>query len=128
MTDVLMILDENGGDIVIDGRKSAGGPYSGEVRLTDGPETDFLHALFGGQQDPEWWGNLIGDVSYKSRTQDLVRTLSLTSGNLIRVQAAIEKDLEDAGYADFGDVEITIPQPNRINFQVGDVVIERDWL
>ncbi len=127
MTDVLMILDEDGGNIVISGREGPGGPYSGDVVMTDGPETDILHALFGGRDDPEWWGNLLGNVSYKSRTQMLLETLPLTSGNIVRIETAVTKDLADADMPDIGEVSISIPQPNRVSIQVGDIVIERDW-
>ena len=101
--------------------------FSGEVVMTDGPETDIKHALFGGRTDPEWWGDLVGDVSYKSETQMILETLPMTSANIIRVETAVRKDLAAAGMTDIGEVSVSIPQPNRVSITVGDIEIERDW-
>ena len=118
MTDVKMTLDENGGDFLIEGN---------EVIMTDGPETDLLHALFGGTDDPQWWGNLVNNAEYISETQKIMKNTPLTSGNLIRIEAAIRKDISKAGISEIGEVQLSIPSPNVIQFAMGDIVIERPW-
>ena len=128
MTDVFMTLDENGGDIVVISNERSGGPWSGEIQMTDGPETDFILTLFGGQSAPEWWGNLVGDVSYKSETQKVLDNMPITSSNLVLLEKAVIKDLKSAKIVKYETLTISIPKPNRVSIEIDDIKIERPWL
>lgn len=123
MTDVLVEQTPDGGEIEI---------INGLVTLTGGFQTAFYYALFGGNKDDDgtensvnnWWGNLVETdttLHYRSKTQNILQTLVPTSGNLLRLEAAIKKDLDvfiqigavstieaSAALIDVRKVEITI--------------------
>lgn len=96
MADVLIFQTDDGGEVEIE---------NGEVTMTDGPESAVYLSLFGGNDDDPgltgntektWWGNLLeSDESrrYRSRTQHLLDTLPLTTGNLRRFEDAAKSDL-----------------------------------
>ena len=87
-------------------------PDNGEIEYTNGLlvmtggfETAFYLALFGGNQKDSgtqndinnWWGNLVEtdpDLYYRSHTQYLLQTLIPVSGNLVRLEEAVKKDLD----------------------------------
>jgi len=96
MTDVLVEQTPNGGEIEIIG---------GLLTMTGGFKTAFYYALFGGNKDDDgtenakfnWWGNLTEtdpDLHYRSKTQNIINTLIPISGNLVRLETAVKKDLD----------------------------------
>lgn len=100
----------------------------GITQLTGGFDTSFYLSIFGGNFEDDgaedsqltWWGNLMEvDPAFKyvSRTQNLLRGLPATSGNLRRVEEAALRDLQwylDAGIADSVTAEASIPEYGRI--------------
>ena len=96
MTDVLVEQTPDGGEMEIIG---------GLVTMTGGFQTAFYYALWGGNKDDDgtenskfnWWGNLTEtdpDLHYRSKTQNILNTLIPISGNLVRLETAIKKDLD----------------------------------
>ena len=95
MSDVLLFQTDDGGDITVE---------RGVVELSNGLESTVYLSLFGGNEDddgtpnsPEsWWGNIGEDQidrTYRSETQHLLRSLPATSGNLRRIEEAVNRDL-----------------------------------
>lgn len=134
MSDVLLFQTPDDGDVLVDG---------GVMTLTDGLETAVYLSLFGGNwQDDgsadnslQWWGNAdVTDPQHvqRSRTQYVLQSMPLTSGNLKRAEDAALADLAwmtASGY----DVIISasIPSLNKVQFtvQVDDetFTITEDW-
>jgi phage gp46-like protein len=86
-------------------------------------------SLFGGNEDDaggrdtsrQWWGNLIGEDTYRSETQNLLRSMPATSGNLRKVEAAALRDLAwlvSSGAADSVTVAASIPALNALHVDV----------
>ncbi len=103
--DVLLFQSNNGGNIVIE--------PNDDVKLTGGFETDFFMSLFGGNQDDDgspnnknsWWGNLLEEdpaFQFRSKTQNLLISLPLVSGNLRKIEDAVKSDLKS--YIDLGAI------------------------
>jgi phage gp46-like protein len=96
MSDVDLILEENGGDLILSG---------GDVLIGNGLTSAAILSLFGGNfQDSnlpgtdslQFWGNRIGEdpnESLRSETQKLLESIPATSENLLRVQDAVVRDL-----------------------------------
>jgi hypothetical protein len=118
--DVLLFQAADGGNIIIENNQ--------DVQLTGGFETDFYLSLFGGNQEDDgsinnknnWWGNLMEDdpaFQFRSRTQNLLISLPLVSGNLRKIEDAIKNDLKS--YIDIGaiselSVDVSITGPRRV--------------
>ena len=94
--DVLLFQTNDEGDIAIEG---------GITQMSGSFETAFYLSLFGGNEldsglleSPKaYWGNLLENeeqFKYKSRTQYLLRSIPVTSGNLSKINKAAEQDLQ----------------------------------
>jgi phage gp46-like protein len=117
--DVLLCQTSNDGDISVEG---------GITAMSPGLETAAYLALFGGNEDDDgrgdnkfnWWGNLDEEEEsrkYRSETQNLLQSLPPTSGNLLRIKDAVQRDYEffiSEGIATSIDVSVSIPALNRI--------------
>lgn len=126
MTDVLLRLAPDGGDITVD---------NGLVLMSDGLETAALLSLFGGnEQDPgnadssqQWWGNLDQTTparTYRSETQYLLRSLPAVPANLRRIEEAASRDLAwmlESEVATSITVAASIPALNRVRLDVSIV-------
>ena len=121
--DVKLFQTDNEGDIAVRG---------GLVEMSGGLETAAYLSLFGGNEDDDgradnlvtWWGNL-GETDearqYRSETQNLLRALAATSGNLRRIEDAALRDLawfEASNVASSVAVAATMPGLNRIKITV----------
>lgn len=130
MTDVLLRLTPDGGDITVE---------NGLTLMSDGLETAALLSLYGGnEQDPgdadsseQWWGNL-GETEpnrrYRSETQYLLRSLPAVPANLRRIEEAAQRDLEwmlDSGIAKSIAVSASIPELNRVQVDVVITTLEK---
>jgi len=134
MTDVLLSqLTEDGGGITY---------ANGRAVTSDGLETAAYTSLFGGNERDsgleaddalQWWGNLIEpdeDRKYRSRTQNLLRSLPLVPANLLRIEEAAAADLEwffTSGLASFVSVTASIPAVNTVRIVVEIVVNNEDF-
>lgn len=124
--DVVLFQSLDDGDIEVTG---------GVVTMDGGLQTAAYLSLFGGNEDDDgreknprsWWGNLIGDdpnEAQVSRTQYLLRSLAVTSGNLLRVSDAAKNDLAwlvSAGVATSLEVSASIPGLNSVKLTVAVV-------
>jgi hypothetical protein len=118
---------------------------NGSLTMTDGPESFVTLCLFGGNEDDaggsdvsnQWWGNSIEtdpNKHYRSKTQNLLRSLPQTSGNLIKLKQAVESDLEVAvttGVFSEYEVFVTVPRLNWAAIEVrtkeGTYKYESPW-
>lgn len=103
--DVLLFQSADGGNIAIG--------LNQDVTLTGGFETDFFLSLFGGNEEDDgsvnntqnWWANLLENdptFQFRSRTQNLLISLPLVSGNLRKIEDAVKYDLKS--YVDLGAI------------------------
>lgn len=118
--DVLLFQTADGGNIIIENNN--------DVQQTGGFETDFFLSLFGGNEEDNgsngnkktWWANLMEDdpaFQFVSRTQNLLISLPLVSGNLRKIQDAVKIDLKP--YVDLGaitelSIVVSITGPRRV--------------
>jgi len=104
----------------------------GLVEMGGGLETAAYLSLFGGNEDDDglagnnknWWGNL-GEIDpakqYRSETQNLLRGVPATSGNLRRIEDAASRDLSwfvSERVASSVTVSASMPGVNRIKITV----------
>lgn len=122
--DVLLFQTADGGNITIETNQ--------DVQLTGGFETDFFLSLFGGNEDDDvsvsskksWWANLLEDdpaFQFRSRTQNLLISLPLVSGNLRKIEDAVKRDLQsyiDIGAVETIDTEVSITGPRRVKIVI----------
>ncbi len=109
---------------------------NGTVSMTQSFETAIWLSLFGGNQlddgslenDETWWGNLLEtqpEFKMVSRTQNLLRSLPLVTGNLRLIEEAVIADLQwfiTTGIASSIDnVKVSIPAVNRVQID-GSIV------
>lgn len=101
---------------------------SGIIEMNGGLETAAYLSLFGGNKDDdgrqdnplEWWGNKLETDpvrTFRSETQNLLRSIPATSANLKRIEDAARKDLSwfvARGVATTLNVSATIPALNRV--------------
>lgn len=114
-----------------------GGEVTKDLAMRDGLESAVYLSLFGGnrgddgtQKSPrEWWGNL-GETEearrYRGETAELLGTLVPTSGNLRRIESAVERDLtwlKSGGYAKVSRIAASMPALKKVH-----LVIEIDEL
>jgi len=97
MSDPTLTLQENGGDVTLEG---------GDLLVGNGLESAAVLSLWGGNieddglpgdDDKQWWANTIttkNDSQLRSETQKLLASIPATSGNLRRLQDAIARDLD----------------------------------
>ena len=105
---------------------------NGIVSMSSGLETAAYLSLFGGNEDDDgratnplnWWGN-IGEnqpsMHYHSETQFLLTGLPATTGNLRRIEDAVNRDLAwflTQKVASSITVVVTIPEVNRVKIVV----------
>lgn len=121
--DVKLFQILNDGDMVIE---------NGVAEMNGGLATAAYLSIFGGNEDDNgrprdvksWWGNFIEDdpsARYISETQHLMQALPLITGNLIRIEDAVSRDLEwflTEKIASSITVEATIPGVNKVDINV----------
>jgi phage gp46-like protein len=121
--DVKLFQTDDEGDITV---------RDGVVEMGGGLETAAYLSLFGGNEDDDgladnpktWWGNLdeIDPAKqYRSETQNLLRGIPATSGNLRRVEDAASRDLAwfvSERVASSVSVSASMPGINRIKITV----------
>lgn len=117
--DVLLFQTNDDGDISVVG---------GITEMTGDFRTMAYLCLFGGNEEDDgrennpktWWGNrdeVDPDFKYVSETQHLLRALTATSGNLLKLEDAAGRDLKvftSKGIASSVSVVATIPALNRV--------------
>lgn len=103
-----------------------------DVTLTGGFETDFYMSLFGGNEDDDGsdastksaWMNLLEDdpaFHFRSRTQYLLISLPLVSGNLRKIEDAVKIDLKpyvDSGAITELAVAVSITGPRKVKIRI----------
>jgi phage gp46-like protein len=121
--DVLLQQTNDNGDITV---------VNGVTTMTGSFETTAYLCLFGGNEDDAggadksetWWGNLDEidpDLRYVSETQYLLKSLPAISSNLLKLQAAAERDLAvftSKSIASSVTVAVSIPALNRVAIAV----------
>lgn len=123
MSDVLLFQTNNDGDINIE---------NGFVELTDDFRTATYLSLFGGNENDDgrdnnpltWWANLneINPANrYVSETEHLLRSLPVTSNNLLRLEDAAKSDLKaflDLGIVKELTIEIALIDVNKLKYVI----------
>lgn len=121
--DVVLFQSLNDGDIIVE---------DGLALMDGGLQTSLYLSLFGGNEDDDgladndktWWANLDENqpvFRYRSRLQNLLKSIPATSNNLIRAQDAALADLQwllDDNVASSVTVTATIPQLNRLKLVI----------
>jgi phage gp46-like protein len=133
MTDVLLFQTPDGGEVTFE---------NGQPLMDDGLETAAYLSLFGGNEEDsggdegkpvEWWGNKIeSDASKKlrSHTQFLLRSIPITSGNIVLIEDAVAQDLAwmvETKLASFVGGTVSIPALNTIRIDVKIVVQDKTY-
>ena len=121
--DVSLFQTNDEGNITVEG---------GIVTMSGGLETSAYLSLFGGDEDDDgradnpanWWAN-IDEVDpsreYHSETQNLLQALAATTGNLLRIEDAANRDLAwfiEKKVASSVSVAASIPGINRIKLTI----------
>jgi len=121
--DVSLFQTDDDGDITV---------IDGIVTMSGGLETAAYLSLFGGNEDDDgrsdnpvnWWGNIDEvdlDRQYRSETQNLLEALPATTGNLRRIEDAVNRDLAwfiESKVASSVNVTVSIPGINRIKLKI----------
>ena len=121
--DVLLMPSNNDGDMCIE---------DGTTQMTGGLETALYLSMFGGNfedeglQDStkEWWGNKLETEEvrkYRSETENLLKGIPPSSGNLKRIEDAIRRDTQwfiSETIASSISILATIPELNKINIEI----------
>jgi len=121
--DVYLFQINDDGEINVEG---------GIVEMRGSLETSAYLSLWGGNEDDTggqestrtWWGNIIENEpsrKYVSRTQNLLQSLPLVTGNLGRVEDAAKRDLQwllDDNVATALTVTATIPALNTLQITI----------
>ena len=123
--DVKLFQTNDGGEVTVE---------QGIMEMTGGLETAAYLSLFGGdEQGRDWWGNKLETEPARketSETQELLRSIPLTTGNLLRLQDAAVRDLQwmlDASAATSVEVAVSMPSLNHVDFTIqinGDETLE----
>ena len=130
-------IDTQQGDIVLrqttdDGEISVTG---GIVAMDGGLETSVFLALFGGNEDDagatndpnQWWGDRLETNparTYRSATQNLLRSLPITAANILRIAGAVKTDLQyllDENIATSVSSVVSVPALNKVQITVNIV-------
>ncbi len=121
--DVVFFQTADGGEISCE---------NGVIALDEGVASAVYVSFFGGNEDDsgdtvdnarEFWGNKIETVAarkIRSRLQALLRSIPLTSGNLLRIEDAAKLDLQwmlDTKLADSVEVSASIPKLNWVKIE-----------
>ncbi len=88
ITDLLLVENGTGGDLVIL-------PGANDFVTTTGYENAVYTALFGG--DSTYWGNYIASNPYNSKTEQVLKTMTLNSAGIADLNAALSSDLSFLG-------------------------------
>jgi len=131
---MINFIDTQQGDVVLrqtinDGEISV---VDGIVAMDGGLETSVYLALFGGNEDDtgtvndpnEWWGNRLETDearTYRSATQNLLKSLPVTAANLLRLTGAVKTDLQyllDENIASSVSAAVTIPALNKVQINI----------
>ena len=119
--DIDLFQSINDGEIIV---------TDGMVQMSGGLGTAAYLSLFGGNDDDsgktnlQFWGNVIENTDskkYISETQYLLNKLPAVSGNLLRIQNAVKRDLEwfiTEKIANGIEVTVSIPGLNKINISI----------
>lgn len=120
--DVKLFQTNNDGDISV---------VNGITEMSGGLETSVYLALFGGNEKDDgsnnnvfsWWGNKdeVLENQYHSKTQFLLKSLPITSSNLLLIEDAILLDLQyliDLKIASTVNVEVSISKVNFVNIKI----------
>lgn len=121
--DVKLFQTIDDGEIAVSG---------GIVEMSGGLETAAYISLFGGNErdtgsdgnSDQYWGNSLDTAKarkIRSETQNLLRSLPLTSGNLLRVEDAVKRDLQwmvDERVASSLEISTSIPALNTLGIEV----------
>lgn len=121
--DVLLQQTNDNGEISV---------VNGVVTMSGSFETMAYLCLFGGNEDDaggsdtskSWWGNIDEidpDLRYVSETQNLLRSIPSTSANLLKIQAAAERDLAvftNKNIASSVTVVVGMPALNRVSITI----------
>ncbi len=121
--DVVLFQTTDDGNITVE---------DGLVEMSGGLETSAYLSMFGGNEDDDgsdnnpltWWGNvdeLEPSRQYRSETQNLLKALPITTGNLVRIKDAAGRDLAwliEENVASSVLVSVGIPALNRIGIKV----------
>lgn len=124
--DVSLFQTNDGGEITVE---------NGIVQMSGCFVTAAYLSLFGGNEDDDgssknannWWGNLDendSSLQYRSETQNLLQALTATTGNLQRIEDAVNRDLAwfiDKKIASSITVLVTMPAINTIDINVSIV-------
>lgn len=139
-----------GGDLLLKDTVDGGeiSLQNGEFVMESGYRNALTLSLLGGNElddgtenNPNtWWGNLLTGTSkaqkYISEFQNLIRSLPLTTKNLVLAEKAAERDLAwvmDEKIADDVNVNIKAIDLKKINVQIkiqknGDVIADEDFI
>jgi len=123
MSDVLLFQTDDDGDINI---------VDGFVELTDDFRTAAYLSLFGGNENDDgkddnpltYWANLNEtdpNKRYISETEFLLRSLPVTSSNLLRLEDAAKRDLKafvDTGIVTKLTVDVSLIGINRLKYVI----------
>ena len=88
--------------------------------------------MFGGNEEDNgsvdnkenWWGNFLEDdptFQFRSKTQNLLISLPLVSGNLRKIEDAVKYDLRSyiaIGAVETIDVEVSITGPRKVKIVI----------
>lgn len=140
MSDPDLILEENGGNLILSG---------GDLLVGNGLTSAAILSLWGGNLDDDglpgsdavqYWGNRIGrnpQEWLRSETQKLLTSIPATSGNLLRVQDAVVRDLSwmIPDLVSEMSVEIALTGVKRINITIDltvngedqQIQLTREW-
>ena len=124
MDDVRIFQSNDGGEVEL--------MNEGDLEMDNGEESAVYLSMFGGNEDDEggedlskqWWGNsLETDPArmYRSKTQNLLKSIPATSSNLRRIKTAAEGDLQwmlDDEVLTEIVVSVYIPRPNWVKIIV----------
>lgn len=124
MADIKHFQSLDGGNVAI--------PDNDDVQLTGGFETAFYYSLFGGDERDDGregnqynlWMNFMEDdiaYQYRSKTQYLLQSLPLVSGNIRKIEDAVKYDLKpiiDSGAITDLAVSVTIAGNRRVNINI----------
>lgn len=129
--DYLLHHTPDNGDVTIE---------EGILEMTQSFETAAYLSLFGGNEEDDgsldsplqWWGNLDetdANKHMRSEAQHVLRSLPATSGNLLRLQDAVKRDMNwllTTRAANEINVSIGVPRLNWVNIRIRVTAVGRE--
>jgi phage gp46-like protein len=133
MSDVRLFQTPDGGEISV---------VNGVAAMDGGLNTYIYLCLFGGNDDDpgesdttkSWWGNSLEtdpNRQLRSRTQNMLKSIPATSGNVKRIKIAVESDIEFAvssGVLKEAVVTVSIPKLNRVSIVIDSEVGQFEYM